>query len=101
NYTQTGAGILKLEIGGTNAATPDFDRLDVGGAATLGGTLNVSLVNGFTPAGADAFLVIPFVSRTGDFATFNGSSFPGGIFTRLFHPTDLTLDVNVAPTALD
>ena len=35
------AGVLAVEIGGTNAAAPDFDRLLVAGTAALGGALTV------------------------------------------------------------
>jgi len=49
--------------------------LQVTGAATLDGTLNVSLFGGFTGTDGDLFDFMTFASRTGDFATIN---FPAG-----------------------
>ncbi|MCI0682029.1 MAG: LamG domain-containing protein, partial [Gemmataceae bacterium] len=58
NYTQSGAGTLAIEIGGTGESPPEFDRLIVNGTVTLAGTLTVSLINGFTPAEGAAFTII-------------------------------------------
>jgi hypothetical protein len=70
NYTQTSSGVLSLGIGGYNAGT-DFGQLAVGGTATLDGTLNVSLLNGFVPQSGDAFAILTFASESGTFATLN------------------------------
>ena len=48
SYTQTAAGVLNIDIGGLVAGT-GYDQLQITGAATLDGTLNVQLVGGFTP----------------------------------------------------
>ena len=42
------AGTLNVDVGGTGPGT-GFDQLNIAGRATLGGTLNVSLINGFKP----------------------------------------------------
>jgi hypothetical protein len=76
NYIQQAQGSLDVEIGGTVAGT-QYDQLNVaavGGAATLGGRLNVALANGFVPALGQAFTIVNALSRTGTFAT---TSFPG------------------------
>ena len=57
-YSQALAGILNIEIGGTIAATPDFDQLFVSGTATLSGDLNVSLINGFSPVPGATFIIL-------------------------------------------
>ena len=44
------------------------------------GTLNISLAGGFTPAAPDSFRIVSAGSRTGAFATVNGSLFNGGRF---------------------
>jgi hypothetical protein len=75
-YQQTAAGALNVGLGGTAAG--QFDRLQVTGAATLGGTLNVSLVGGFLPAVGNTFEILVFASRTSDFATVTGLSLPNG-----------------------
>jgi hypothetical protein len=69
-YTQTSAGILSMKIGGPSPT--DSDQLMIGGAATLGGTLNVSLFNGFTPTSGSTFTLIAFASHgSTTFATTN------------------------------
>ena len=75
-YQQTAAGALNVGLGGTAAG--QFDRLQITGAATLAGTLNVSLVGGFLPAVGNTFEILTFASRTGDFATVTGLSLPNG-----------------------
>ncbi|HLJ95648.1 MAG TPA: hypothetical protein VKU02_20900 [Gemmataceae bacterium] len=70
DYTQTATGILSLTIGGYRAGV-DFGQLAIGGTATLGGMLDVSLANGFTPMSGDSFVVLTFASLSGGFATTN------------------------------
>lgn len=54
-------GTYLCELGGSST----FDRILVGGAATLGGDLSVSLIGGFVPSSGDTFDVLRFASRTG------------------------------------
>jgi hypothetical protein len=51
NFTQTSTGTLSVKIGGLTTPGTDFDQLVVttGHMATLGGTLNVTLIHGHTP----------------------------------------------------
>jgi fibronectin-binding autotransporter adhesin len=71
NYTQTATGVLNVEIGGPGAGS-GFDQLRISGTATLGGTLNVSLLNGYVPPRGRAFQILTFGSREGTtFATVN------------------------------
>jgi MBG domain (YGX type) len=75
NYQQTASGALNIELGGNLPGT-NFDLVTVtgggaGGVATLGGTLNVTLTNGFSPAKGAAFTFLTALSRVGAFATFN------------------------------
>jgi hypothetical protein len=91
NYTQTTGGTLNIEVGGLLAGS-QYSQLAVSGDATLAGTLNVSLVDGFTPGGGYAFVILTFATRTGDFDTENGLTFPGGQFYPVYHSGDLTLD---------
>ena len=57
NYNQTSGGTLAIEIGGTQAGM-EYDVLNVLGDASLAGTLDVSLIDGFTPGGGDTFKVL-------------------------------------------
>src|SRR5262249_62212147 len=70
-YTQTCTGALNVDLGGTTAGT-QYDRLAVSGTASLGGTLNIAVINGFQPALGNAFQVLTFGSSSGDFAAYNG-----------------------------
>ena len=93
NYTKNSSGQLNIEIGGLTAAT-DFDQLNIAGAATLDGTLNISLINSFTPNLGDSFEIMTFASRSGTFSTVNGLDLGGGLAFQLnFNPTNLTLVV--------
>ncbi len=78
NYQQTSAGNLNIDLGGYVAGT-DFDLITVtgggaGGVATLGGTLLVNLVNGFSPTNGATFTFLTADTRAGSFATFNNPS---------------------------
>ena len=48
NYVQTASGTLQVDLGGVSPGS-GFDCLAVGGTASLAGTLNANLINGFTP----------------------------------------------------
>lgn len=75
NYEQTESGVLNIDLGGTVPGS-SFDRITVtsggaGGTASLGGTLNVGLTNGFTPKKGDTFTFLTALSRVGIFTRFN------------------------------
>jgi len=65
NYAQTG-GAVNIELGG-NTLGVDYDQLAVDGTATLGGALNVSLVNGYNPI-SDQFVILQGGIINGRFA---------------------------------
>jgi len=56
DYLQTIPGELAIEIGGRNDG--EHDLLDVLGSAQLGGTLHISLTNGFVPNDGETFVVL-------------------------------------------
>ncbi|QDS98176.1 autotransporter outer membrane beta-barrel domain-containing protein [Adhaeretor mobilis] len=75
NYTQT-AGSLSLEIGGTNdgsvAGVREFDQLNVIDDLTIsGGSLVVSMINGFVPKPGDKFDILNFTTADLSGATLN------------------------------
>jgi RHS repeat-associated protein len=70
NYAQSSTGTLDTEVGGTTPGT-GYSQFAVSGTATLGGTLNVTLVNGFGPSSGQVFQIITFASASGSFATVN------------------------------
>jgi fibronectin-binding autotransporter adhesin len=72
-YTQNANGTLDISIGGTTGGK-QYDQLKVTGSAALNGTLNISRVNGFTPAIGTQFMIVNAGSLTGTFSTVNGLS---------------------------
>ena len=73
NYTQGPTGTLNIELGGVVSGT-QHDVLDVTGAASLSGALNVSLINSFTPISGTVFRILNFSARSGDFITETGTN---------------------------
>jgi hypothetical protein len=89
---QTGTGAVNIEIAGSGAS--QFDQLAVSGAATLDGTLNLSLVGSFVPNIGDSFDVLTFGARSGVFATINGLGIGSGRhFEANYGSNRLTLQV--------
>lgn len=93
DYSQSSSAQMEVEIGGLTAGT-DFDVLVVGGTVTLDGTLNVTLINGFSPQLGDSFEIMTYGSRSGDFSTYNGLVLGGGLELQAsFGASSLTLTV--------
>ena len=67
NYIQGANGTLEIEVAGT-APGITYDRLVVGGSATLGGTLRTTLANGFYPPANASFTFLTAASSSGSFA---------------------------------
>jgi YVTN family beta-propeller protein len=70
SYTQSSAGAYDVVIGGLTAGT-QYSQLNVPGTASLGGTLNVSLINNFVPAGGNQFVILTASSLSNQFVTTN------------------------------
>jgi len=90
NFTQTSAGTLAVKIGGLTTTGSDFDQLVLspGFQATLDGTLQVTLINGYTPTTDDSIMIMTFDSATGTFTHLTGD---GPLFMDTYDPTDVTL----------
>jgi hypothetical protein len=92
-FTQAAGGTTRVEIGGAN--TTAFGQISVDDAATLAGTLDLALVNGFAPAVGDSFTILTFASLSGTFDTVNDTDLGGGhSFVVTYNPTDLTVTVS-------
>ncbi|HKS23076.1 MAG TPA: hypothetical protein VJZ76_09790 [Thermoanaerobaculia bacterium] len=107
NYVQGPSGSLAIQLAGTSPGT-QYDRLIVSGSVTLGGTLNVTAIDGFTPIAGNIFQILTFGSRTSNstFATMNGLTGAGTVLNPTFSAGDLQLiggriqaDVAVSVTA--
>jgi len=104
NFNQLAGGELKVEVGG-----PTYGRLGVSGSATLGGTLELTNVAGYTPTVGDAFGIVAAASRSGTFAAVTGANAPGpdlsfavtyapgGVTVTAALPGDVDLDRSVGP----
>ena len=99
SYTESGSGILNIDLGGTTAGT-NYDVLNVSGAAGLGGTLNVDLLTGFTPVAGNAFDILNYTSDSGTFTTTNLPTVSGDHWTIAYGATGVVLTLVAGPTAL-
>ena len=91
-YTQTAMGALDANITGANSG--QFNVLNVTGAATLGGTLNIKLLNNFVPLIGATFEILTTRKVTGTFATVNGTTINSSEhFTVTYNSDNVTLTV--------
>ncbi|HEX2973777.1 MAG TPA: hypothetical protein VHP11_15705 [Tepidisphaeraceae bacterium] len=89
-YAQTPSGTLMVEIAGTSA--DQFDILNVTGAATLDGQLNVAILGEFTPSPSDQFVILTGDALSGQFDNaLQTVSFDRGAFDIVYSPTSVTL----------
>jgi len=68
NLTLAPTSTVNVDLWGANAG--QYDVINVSGTATLDGTLNASIGNGYVPNGEN-FNVLTFGARSGAFATHN------------------------------
>ncbi len=95
DYTQGAGGTLAEEITGT--ALTAFDRLIVGGTATLAGTLAIDSST-FTPATTDTFKVISgAATRSGTFATLTGADVNSAHYSAQYDADGVTLLASLTP----
>lgn len=67
NLVMNPTGIFDMEIGGTPASN-EYDRLNVSGTANFGGTLRVTIPNGFVPKVGQQFIAVNATAgRIGEF----------------------------------
>ncbi|HKA40252.1 MAG TPA: hypothetical protein VKD25_10810, partial [Burkholderiales bacterium] len=92
NYVQGPGGTLIVEIGGTTGGS-QYDQLIVNGNATLGGTLNVTLVNGYFPAGGETYSIVQSSGAVS--GTFASTNFPIPAFTTTYLPSGVRLLASV------
>jgi hypothetical protein len=91
-YTQSAAGALDANI--TGASSGQFNVLNVSGTATLGGTLNIGLLNNFVPMIGAEFEILTAKHVTGTFATVNGTKINSSEhFTVTYNSDNVTLTV--------
>ncbi len=92
NFSNTGT--INIELGGTAPIT-GYDQLLVTGALTAGGTINVSLINGFVPALGNEFTIIDANTLSGTFPTLNLPSVAPKIWETTYDEANGTLKIKV------
>ena len=96
SYTQSSKGALDANIAGPNSG--QFNVLNVTGTATLGGTLNIGLLNSFVPSIGDTFEILTARQVNGTFATVNGTKINDSEhFTVTYNAGNVTLNVVSGP----
>jgi hypothetical protein len=99
NYTDPPSSHLFIQIGGPSVGN-GLSQLDIGGTANLNnGTLDVSLINGFTPTNGELFTILTSGGLSGQFndntivdgrVTFTVEYSPAGF------PNDVVLDAHIS-----
>ena len=74
DYTQESGGTLVLEVRGTQTEPLQFDQLEIGGTAILGGKLIVNAIDGFNPQPGDVFTPLTYSSVIGSFASVSSNA---------------------------
>jgi hypothetical protein len=100
NYTQRPDGSFDLEIGGQTPGT-EHDKLVVTGLAVLGGTLDITVINGFSPHMNSEFTIMDYSSVLGGFASVTGTDLGNGrYFVEGYNPTNAILTVRSSPATV-
>ena len=87
NYTQALNGTLLTQIAGTGPG--NYGVLDISGSAALDGTLDISLLNGFTPTAGETFVILDSSALSGTFSTVDGGNLCRRILRCLLQPAGL------------
>jgi hypothetical protein len=91
-YSQGAAGSFNVKLGGTGAG--QYDTLGATGAAALSGTLNGTLINGYTPALNDTMTILTAGSVSGKYSTTNLPSLATGLQWKVtYNPASVVLTV--------
>jgi sulfatase modifying factor 1 len=78
DFDQRPDGTLLIELAGTDAGS-QFDQLQVQGEASLDGTLEVSLLDGFAPETGDRFDILDFGQVSGEFTVLDVPELAAGL----------------------
>jgi hypothetical protein len=98
DYQQDASGTMAITLGG--AGLSEFDRLTLDGAASLAGSLSLSLNGGFAPVAGQVFTILSAAGGvTGAFtAVSQPADMPSGLlFDVMYSPTLVQLAVVDAP----
>ena len=96
DLTLNAGSVLEYEFGGLTPIT-QFDQIDVGGTATLIGTIEVQLIDNFQPSVGDTFQVLTATSVVNTFdniVTSDGSNMFNFDVTAIYSATDVKLRID-------
>ncbi|WP_043588586.1 autotransporter-associated beta strand repeat-containing protein [Geminisphaera colitermitum] len=93
NFTQTTGGILVIEI----ASAVSFDQIIVSGSASLAGTLQLDLLDGYNPVGQSFEILTAAGGVTGTFSPVTGSAAIDATVT--YNANDVTVSFIQLPFA--
>jgi len=98
-FQQDAGGTLAIELGGQNAGSEN-DRFHTTGVATLGGTLALTRLNGFSPGASFSYDYFLYdVGATGAFASVTGTDAGSGrTFVNTYGGPKATLTVTGGPS---
>ena len=101
NLQLSDSASVNIEIGGYIAGS-EYDRIVVIDTAQFGGSLNATLINGFTPILSDTFRVITYTEHQGQFNSITSNNFGNGlILGKTYTSNGLILIVNYKPVAVN
>jgi Secretion system C-terminal sorting domain len=97
NYTATNIATHNIEIAALNL----FDTLSIeqdvsfaSGTALINGTLNVSLLNGYTPSIGESYKIINYTAGSGNFTAANFPPLPPGMAWSIsYNATNIILNI--------
>ncbi|MGV2340334.1 MAG UNVERIFIED_CONTAM: autotransporter-associated beta strand repeat-containing protein [Planctomycetaceae bacterium] len=96
SLSMSATSTLKFQIAGSG--TGQFDRLNVTGAAALNGTLAVEFTGAYRPAAGTIFQVLSADSVSGQFNSWSGLTYSGGVLLPIQTPAGLFLVATPFPT---
>jgi fibronectin-binding autotransporter adhesin len=85
---------LHLDLGGTipGNGPNNHDQVNVVGAASLAGGLDLVPYNGFVPVSGDKFVVMTYATASGSFSSVTGTNpAPGLTYVPVYSPTSLVI----------
>jgi Secretion system C-terminal sorting domain len=92
-YTNNTGSMLDIELGGTDIGVT-YDNIDVFATATMGGTLRVTLVNGFVPVPGQSFVLVNASTLIGSFSTLSLPVVAGVSWSVSYTGTSVILNAN-------
>lgn len=75
-----GQSYTEIELGGLARGVGGYDAFDIGGTLFANGTLTVSLINGFSVAGGETFLIFDAAVFSGNFSDYVLPTLGDGLF---------------------